>query len=67
MAVKGFCTIDLSTNEGVQKRISLNTFMQNMEKLDAQYKRGAVSIDSLADQLIKSKKPLIQILAATQG
>lgn len=60
-------TIDLSTNEGVQKRISLNTFMQDMEKLDAQYKRGAVSIDSLADQLIKSKKPLIQILAATQG
>ncbi|WP_290723073.1 DNA primase [Fibrobacter sp. UBA2449] len=60
-------TIDLSTNEGVQKRISLNTFVQNMQKLEIQYRNGAVSIDNLADQLIKSKKPLIQILAATQG
>ena len=60
-------TIDLSTNEGVQKRISLNTFVQNMQKLENQYRNGAVSIDNLADQLIKSKKPLIQILAATQG
>lgn len=60
-------TIDLSTNEGVQKRISLNTFVQNMQKLENQYRNGAVSIDNLADQLIKSKRPLIQILAATQG
>lgn len=60
-------TIDLSTNEGVQKRISLNTFVQNMQKLENQYRNGAVSIDNLADQLIKSKKTLIQILAATQG
>ena len=60
-------TIDLSTNEGVQKRISLNTFVRNMEKLENQYRNGTVSIDNLAEQLIKSKKPLIQILAATQG
>ena len=60
-------TIALDTPEGVQKRMHLNTFIQNMEKLEAQYKRGAVSIDMLADQLIKSKKPLLQILADTQG
>ena len=60
-------TIALDTPEGVQKRMDLNKFMQNMEKLDRQYKEGRLSIDTLADQVISSKKALIPILAATQG
>lgn len=60
-------SIALDTSEGVQKRISLNTFMQNMEKLDRQYKEGRLSIDMLADQLIKSKTPLINTLSVTKG
>ena len=60
-------SIALDTPEGVQKRISLNTFMQNMEKLDRQYKEGRLSIDMLADQLIKSKTPLINTLSDTKG
>jgi DNA primase len=60
-------SIALDTPEGVQKRISLNTFMQNMEKLDRQYKEGRLSIDMLAYQLIKSKTPLINTLSVTKG
>lgn len=58
-------TIALDSQEGMEKRMQLNSFVQNLQKLDAQYKRGTLSIDYLADQIIKSKKPLIQILAAT--
>lgn len=60
-------SIALDTPEGVQKRIELNKFMQNMEKLDKQYKEGRLSIDMLADQLIKSKTPLINTLSDTKG
>ena len=60
-------SIALDTPEGVQKRISLNTFMQNMEKLDRQYKEGKLSIDMLADQLIRSKTPFINTLSVTKG
>jgi len=60
-------SIALDTPEGVQKRLDLNKFMQNMEKLESQYRNGKVSIDALADQLIRSKRPLLNILAATQG
>ena len=60
-------SITLDTPEGVQKRIELNKFMQNMEKLDRQYKDGRLSIDMLADQLIKSKTPLINTLSDTKG
>jgi DNA primase len=60
-------SIALDTPEGVQKRIELNKFMQNMEKLDKQYKDGRLSIDMLADQLIKSKTPLINTLSVTKG
>ena len=60
-------SIALDTPEGVQKRIELNKFMQNMEKLDRQYKEGKLSIDMLADQLIKSKTPLINTLSVTKG
>ncbi|MBR4008418.1 MAG: hypothetical protein IKI96_12220, partial [Fibrobacter sp.] len=59
--------IALDTPEGVQKRLDLNKFMQNMEKLYSLYKQGKLSLDALADQLIKSKQPLLHILAATQG
>jgi hypothetical protein len=48
-------------------RLKLNQFSQSMQALDAQYKKGALSIDGFADQIIKSKQALIQILAATQG
>ena len=59
--------IALDTAEGVQKRMDLNKFMQNMEKLDRQYKEGKLSIDMLADQLIRSKTPLINTLSVTKG
>ena len=59
--------IALDMPEGVQKRLDLNKFMQNMEKLYSLYKQGKLSLDALADQLIKSKQPLLHILAATQG
>ncbi len=54
---------DLSTQEGMQKRLEMNTFTQNMQKLETQYRNGKLSIDFLADQIIKSKQKLIQILA----
>ena len=60
-------SIALDTPEGVQKRLDLNKFMQNMEKLETQYRNGKVSIDTLAEQLVKSKQPLLSILASTQG
>ena len=60
-------SIPLDSNENIQKRLKLNKFTQDMEKLDARYKKGTLSIDYLADQLIKSKQPLMEILAATQG
>ncbi|WP_407441127.1 DNA primase [Fibrobacter sp.] len=55
-------SIPLDTNENIQKRLKLNKFTQDMEKLEGLYKNGTLSIDYLADQLIKSKQPLIQIL-----
>ena len=60
-------SIALDTPEGVQRRMDLNKFMQNMEKLDRQYKEGKLSIDMLADQLIRSKTPLINTLSVTKG
>jgi hypothetical protein len=51
----------------MEKRPRLNQFSQNMQKLDSQYKKGSLSIDYLADQIIKSKLSLIRILADTQG
>ena len=60
-------SIALDTPEGVQRRMDLNKFMQNMEKLDRQYKEGRLSIDMLADQLIRSKTPLINTLSVTKG
>jgi len=59
--------ISLATQQGLEMRLKLNQFSQSMQALDAQYKKGALSIDGFADQIIKSKQALIQILAATQG
>ncbi|MCQ2054515.1 MAG: DNA primase [Fibrobacter sp.] len=59
--------ISLDSEEGMNRRLKLNQFMQNMQKLDVQYKKGSLSIDYLADQVIKSKQPLIEILAVNQG
>ena len=59
--------ISLSTQEGMEQRLRLNQFTQGMQKLETQYKKGSLSIDGFADQIIKSKQALIQILAATKG
>lgn len=59
--------IPLDSEDGIQRRMALNKFTQDMEKLDSLYKKGTLSIDYLADQIIKSKKPLIEILATYQG
>ena len=59
--------ISLATQQGLEMRLKLNQFSQSMQALDAQYKKGALSIDGFADQIIKSKQALIQILAATKG
>lgn len=55
-------SMPLDSAEAVTRRMEMNKFVQNMQKLDAQYKSGKVSIDVLADQLIRSKKPLLQFL-----
>lgn len=55
--------ISLETEEGTRQRIALNKFIQDMQKLDSLHKKGTLSIDYLADQIIKSKKVLIGILA----
>jgi len=59
--------ISLSTQEGMMKRLQLSKFTQDVQKLDQQYKKGTLSIDYLADQIIKSKTSLIQVLAAPQA
>lgn len=58
-------TILLDSQEGIEKRMKLNNFVQNLQKIETQYKKGTLSIDNLADQIIKSQKPLIEILSAT--
>lgn len=56
-------SISLETEEGTRQRMALNKFTQDMQKLDALYKKGTLSIDYLADQIIKSKKVFLGILA----
>lgn len=56
--------IPLDSDAGVQMRLSLNSFTREMEKLDNDRKIGAITIDTFADQIIRSKSSLIQLHAS---
>lgn len=56
--------IPLDSDAGVQMRLSLNSFTREMEKLDNNRKIGAITIDTFADQIIRSKSSLIQLHAS---
>lgn len=56
--------IPLDSDAGVQMRLQLNSFTREMEKLDNDRKTGAITIDTFADQIIRSKSSLIQLHAS---
>lgn len=56
--------IPLDSDAGVQMRLQLNSFTREMEKLDNDRKIGAITIDTFADQIIRSKSSLIQLHAS---
>lgn len=57
-------SIPLDSDAGVQLRLQLNSFTREMEKLDNDRKIGAITIDTFADQIIRSKSSLIQLHAS---
>ena len=56
--------ISLDSDEGVQQRLKLNEFTNEMEKINRDYKSGFITIDTFADQIIRSKSSLIQLQAS---
>ena len=56
--------ISLDSDEGVQQRLKLNGFTNEMEKIYRDYKSGFITIDTFADQIIRSKSSLIQLQAS---
>ena len=56
--------IPLDSDEGVQQRLKLNGFTNEMEKINRDYKSGFITIDTFADQIIRSKSSLIQLQAS---
>ena len=56
--------IPLDSDEGVQQRLKLNAFTNEMEKINRDYKSGFITIDTFADQIIRSKSSLIQLQAS---
>lgn len=56
--------IPLDSDARVQMRLQLNSFTREMEKLDNDRKIGAITIDTFADQIIRSKSSLIQLHAS---
>ena len=56
--------IPLDSDEGVQQCLKLNAFTNEMEKINRDYKSGFITIDTFADQIIRSKSSLIQLQAS---
>ena len=54
--------IQLDSAEGIQKRMDLYAFTQELQKLDASYKKGAIDINQFADNIISCKDRLIHVI-----
>ena len=54
--------IQLDSAEGIQKRMDLYAFTQELQKLDASYKKGGIDINQFADRIISSKDRLIHVI-----
>ncbi len=54
--------IQLDSAEGIQKRMDLYAFTQELQKLDASYKKGSIDINQFADSIISCKDRLIHVI-----
>ncbi len=54
--------IQLDSAEGIQKRMDLYAFTQELQKLDASYKKGSIDINQFADNIINCKDRLIHVI-----
>ena len=54
--------IQLDSAEGIQKRMDLYAFTQELQKLDASYKKGSIDINQFADNIISCKDRLIHVI-----
>lgn len=54
--------IQLDSAEGIQKRMDIYAFTQELQKLDAAYKKGGIDINQFADRIISSKDRLIHVI-----
>ena len=54
--------IQLDSAEGIQKRMDLYAFAQELQKLDASYKKGSIDINQFADNIISCKDRLIHVI-----
>ena len=52
----------LDSAEGIQKRMDLYAFTQELQKLDASYKKGSIDINQFADNIINCKDRLIHVI-----
>ena len=59
--------IPLTSNEAVEIRMQMSKFTQGMQKLNALFNAEKITIDAFADQVIRSRTPLMQFQAAIQG
>lgn len=59
--------IPLTSNEAVEIRMQMSKFTQGMQKLNALFNAEKISIDAFADQVVRSRTPLMQFQAAIQG
>ena len=53
--------IDISTEEGMGKRLSLGAFAKDLQKLDRERKIEAITIDDFAEAIIQSKDKLLSL------
>ena len=59
--------IPLTSNEAVEIRMQMAKFTQGMQKLNALFNAEKITIDAFADQVVRSRTPLMQFQAAIQG
>ncbi len=59
--------IPLTSNEAVDIRIQMSKFTLGMQKLNSLFNAEKISIDAFADQVVRSRAPLMQFQAAIQG
>ena len=59
--------IPLNTNEAVSVRMQMSKFTQGMQKLNNLFNAEKINIDAFADQVVRSRTPLMQFQAAIQS